>query len=102
MVTSYANQGTFSSRKLKGVKPKDNFIQNKYDFNIKTDYLPPQADIRPCVMPSSETSLKKLRTKRRRIRNHFNGIDHISHVAITVSWKVCKKNVLVAVQFKVS
>ena len=65
LTSYYANQGAFSSRKLKGVKPKDDFIQNKYDSNIKTGYLPPQADIRPCVMPSSETRLKKLRTKRR-------------------------------------
>jgi hypothetical protein len=58
LTSYYANQGAFSSRKLKGVKPKDDFIQNKYDSNIKTGYLPPQADIRPCVMPSSEIRLK--------------------------------------------
>ena len=86
----YVSKNNFVSKKLPGIKINNNFNLNKNDLKIKGSYHLPKTEIRHLLLPSSEKSLKKLTTKRRRIRNHFGGQDHLDQVAITVSWKSSK------------
>ncbi len=97
----YVNKNTFISRKLKGITNK-NYIFHKNDLNVKENYHLPKTDIRSLLLPSSEKSLKKLRTKRRRIRSHFGGQGHLDQVAITVSWESNKSSTLVGIKFRIS
>ena len=58
--------------------------------------------IRNLVLPCSEKQLKSLRTKRRRIRNHFGGFDRLGEVAVTVSWDRFKDQTLFGFQIQAS
>lgn len=53
-------------------------------------------------MPKSDKFLKKLRTKRRRIKNHFGGAENMEQTAITVSYKSSKSSMLIGVKFRIS
>ena len=97
----YVNKNTFISRKLKGIRNK-NYILHKNDLNVKANYHLPKTDIRSLLLPSSEKSLKRLRTKRRRIRSHFSGQEHLDQVAITVSWESNKSSTLFGIKFRIS
>jgi hypothetical protein len=97
----YVNKNTFISRKLKGITNK-NYILHKNDLNVKENYHLPKTDIRSLLLPSSEKSLKKLRTKRRRIRSHFDGQEHLNQVAITVSCESNKLSTLFGIKFRIS
>lgn len=97
----YVNKNTFISRKLKGIKNK-NYALHKNDLNLKDSYHLPKTVIRSILLPSSEKGLKKLRTKRRRIRSHFGGQDHLDQVAITVSWEPFKSLTLFGIKFRIS
>jgi hypothetical protein len=98
----YVNKKKFIARKLKGIKIKKNFSLNKNDLNIKNDYFPPKTSIRSFLMPSSEKLLKRLRTKRRRIRSHFGGQSHLDQVAVTVSWHSCNSSTILGVRYRIS
>lgn len=82
-----SHDGRFINNRLKGIRPKALDLTHAHDRVVKENYQLPQPAIRTHLLPSSEKSLKKLRTKRRRIRNHFDGYDHIGSLAVTVSWK---------------
>lgn len=97
----YVNKNTFISQKLKGIKNK-NYAFHKNDLELKESYHLPKTDIRSILLPSSEKIIKKLRTKRRRIRSHFGGQDHLDQVAITVSWVPFKSLTLFGVKFRIS
>ncbi len=97
----YVNKNTFISRKLKGIKNK-NYAFHKNDLNLKDNYHLPKTVIRSILLPSSEKGLKKLRTKRRRIRSHFSGQDHLDQVAITVSWEPFNSLTLFGIKFRIS
>ena len=99
----YVNrEGVFRARKLPGMKLKDNYTLHKHDLELKEQYRLPKTEIRPCLLPSSEKSLKKLRTKRRRIRNHFGGQEHLDQVAITVSWTSRHDSTLFGIRLRIS
>ena len=53
-------------------------------------------------MPKSEKCLKKLRTKRRRIKSYFGGVENMEQVSITVSFKSVRSLMLIGVRFKIS
>jgi len=98
----YAKDGTFTKRKLKGIKVKAGLGLHTSDEEIKESYFPPASDIRPHLLPESEKGLKRLRTKRRRIRNHFDGLDHLAQLAITVGWKRSANATLIGIKLRVS
>ncbi len=97
----YINKNSLTSQRLKGIKNKE-IILHKNDLNLKENYLPRKTDIRPLLLPSSEKVLKKLCTKRRRIRNHFDGLEHLEQVAITVSWQSSKSLTLFGIKIRIS
>jgi hypothetical protein len=70
-------------RKLEGIRPSE--IDNLVKVELKEDYRPQVSELRKRIMPLSEKAQKKLRTKRRRIRNHFGTIDNIRDIAATLS-----------------
>jgi hypothetical protein len=53
-------------------------------------------------MPSSPTRLKKLNVKRRRIRNHFGGLDQLAQSAISVSYMAHGDTTLIGVRLRIS
>jgi hypothetical protein len=98
----HCNHGKFFSQKIKGIKNKVLTPLKKEALLIKDNYHPPKTEIRPYLLPSAEKSLKKLRTKRRRIRNHFGGYDNLDFVALTVSWKALNTSTLFGLKVKIS
>ncbi|MDB4334916.1 hypothetical protein OAA06_01010 [bacterium] len=68
---------------------------------LKSNYEIEKADIHEKLLPENEKQLKKLRTKRRRIRNHFDGLDNISNIDISVSKKENKNKILIGIKIRV-
>ncbi|MDA3892094.1 MAG: hypothetical protein PF517_10570 [Salinivirgaceae bacterium] len=64
-------------------------INNKVS-ELQNNYVIEKTDIHERLLPDSEQQLKKLRTKRRRIRNYFEGLDNIGNIDISVSKKILK------------
>jgi len=96
------SHGKFISKKIKGIKNKELTPLNKEALVLKDNYHLPKTEIRPYLLPSAEKSLKKLRTKRRRIKNHFGGYDNLDLVALTVSWKALNTSTLFGLKFRIS
>ena len=92
----------FFSKKIKGIKNKVLTPLKKEALVLKGNYHPPKTEIRPYLLPSAEKSLKKLRTKRRRIRNHFGGYDNLDLVAMTISWKALNTSTLFGLKVRIS
>lgn len=78
-------QGRFLGAKLKGIKASPVTVLHSGTREVKDDYRVPKSELRTLLLPDTDKALKKIRTKRRRIRNHFGGMDNIDEVAITVS-----------------
>lgn len=98
----HCSHGKFSSKKIKGIKNKVLTPLKKEALVLKDNYHPPKTEIRPYLLPAAEKSLKKLRTKRRRIRNHFGGYDNLDLVALTVSWKAVNSSTLLGLKIRIS
>ncbi len=86
LISYYTSEGNFTDKKLKGISTNVHVL-HKTDLELKDNYKLPETAIRPYLLPSSKKHLKKLMTKRRRIRNHFGGQNHLEQVMITVSWQ---------------
>lgn len=98
----HPSHGKFISKKFKSIKNKELTPLNKEALVLKDNYHLPKTEIRPYLLPSAEKSLKKLRTKRRRIRNHFGGYDNLDLVALTVSWKALNTTTFFGLKFRIS
>jgi hypothetical protein len=98
----HSSHGKFISKKFKGIKDKELTPLNKKALVIKGNYHLPKTEIRPYLLPCAEKSLKKLRTKRRRIRSHFGGYDNLDLVALTVSWKALNASTLFGLKLRIS
>ena len=98
----FFNGDNFSSKTIKGVTPIKLPPLIKKGLQPKTLYEEPKTEIRHLVLPSSEKSLKKLRKKRRRIRNYFGGTENMEMVAITISFNSFKSYALIGVRIKIS
>jgi len=97
----YVGEETIVRSRLKGVRPRSEAYTVRVDA-LRESYQPPQSELRSELMPESAKKLKKLRTKRRRIRNHFGGLDNLSEVSVTVSWQALGEQILVGVKIRVS
>lgn len=69
---------------------------------LKTDYRIKISEMAQALLPESPKQQEKLRTKRRRIRNHFGGIDNIGGIAVTVSWTSTGDTKIIGVHILVS
>jgi hypothetical protein len=98
----YFDGDNFSPKPLKGVRPIKLPPQVKKDLQPKAQYAEQKTEIRHLVLPKSEKSLKKLRTKRRRIRNYFGGIDNMDMAAVTVSFESFRSSILIGIRIKIS
>lgn len=98
----FFNGDNFSPKPLKGVRSIKLPPQVKKDLKPKEQYAEQKTEIRHLVLPKAERSLKKLRTKRRRIRNYFGGLDNMGMAAVTVSFESFKASILIGVRIKIS
>ncbi|MBN2418063.1 MAG: hypothetical protein JXL81_01655 [Deltaproteobacteria bacterium] len=98
----YYNGDNFSAKPLKGISTIKMPGKIKKDLKPQASYLEPGTDIRNLVLPKTEKGLKKLRTKRRRIRSYFGGTENMDLVAITVSYKPVNASALIGVRIKIS
>jgi hypothetical protein len=69
------------------------------DMTLDT-YEIEKTDIHEKILPESEIQLKKLKTKRRRIRNYFEGIDNIGNIDISLSKKDIKDKILIGIKIR--
>ncbi len=91
-----------TDRPLPGIHRKKQYYDAPLASEIVASYRPPETPIRAALVPEASRQLKRLRVKRRRIRNHFGGMDHLSEVAITASWMSHGATTLVGVVVRVS
>ncbi len=98
----YINDKTITGKPLQGIHIKPDIVLRKEGLVLKESYFHPNTEIRSLLLPSSEKKLKKLYTKRRRIRNRFGGFDHIDQVAVTVSMRSMGPNTLIGIRIRVS
>ena len=94
--------GKFNSQRIKGIKNKILTPLKQQALVLKNNYHHPKTEIRSYLLPSSDKSLKKLRTKRRRIRSYFGGFDNLDLIAFTVSWKAMNYSTLFGLRIKIS
>lgn len=93
------NVGKITEKKLKGIKiPKKNINNRKTE--LQDSYENKKTDIHEILLPSSIQQLKKLRTKRRRIRNYFEGLNNIENVDITLSKKDIQDQILIGFKIR--
>jgi len=98
----YLDQDIITDQPLPGILPKPEITPAKNDLILKNSYEHAQVDIRPLLLPETPGRLKKLRIKRRRIRNHFQGQDHLAQVAVTVSWLEQGDQTLIGIRVRIA
>jgi hypothetical protein len=98
----YVSEEIITDKPLKGIDAKPVIRLNKNDLVLKDSYHQPKTEIRSLLLPSSSKHLKKLYTRRRRIRSYFDGLDHLERISAAVSWKSMGTEILVGLQVRVS
>lgn len=98
----YLDQDIITDQPLPGIQPKPEITPAKRDLILKDSYEHSPLDIRPLLLPTAPGRLKKLRVKRRRIRNHFQGQDHLEQVTVTVSWLALGAQTLIGIRVRVA
>lgn len=98
----YVSDELVSGKLLVGIRVKPDIPLTKNTQEIKANYHQPQTPIRSLLLPVSDKELKRLSTKRRRIRNHFGGLDNLGQIAVTVSLRETTAGMLVGVKIRVS
>jgi hypothetical protein len=91
-----------SARQLPGIDVLADLPFAGKERPLREDYAPISTPIRALLMPTSEKRLKRLTTARRRIRNHFGGLESLDEVAVTVSWRPLGAQSLIGVRIQVS
>lgn len=99
----YIESKTVNEGRLPGIRPKPTLAQRKTEELEKgACFHPPSAALREHLTPTSEREVKTLRTRRRRIRNHFGGLQNLTDLAITVSWLQLADGFLLGIRLRVS
>ncbi|MCD4747026.1 MAG: hypothetical protein K8R58_12080 [Bacteroidales bacterium] len=94
------NDGKITKKKLKGINiPKKNINHGKTE--LQDSYETKKIDIRGMLIPSSVQQLKKLRTKRRRIRNYFEGLINIENIDVSLSKKDIQDKMLIGLKIRI-
>lgn len=102
LVSYFIDTKHITNKWLQGIDLPKEVENNKKDIVIKESYIPSLPPIRSLLLPESSQRLKKLNTKRRRIRNHFDGLSHLDQVAVTVSLQPLGSLTLIGVHIQVS
>lgn len=76
-------------------KPKNSTKLFNDEFLIETA-------IHQSLLPKNPKELKKLRTKRRRIRAHFGSYGNIKEIAATISWRNYKNKIVCGLKLHIS
>ena len=97
----YIHGNGITAKPLPGIIPK-NFSGSSKPVELRADYTVPPLPIRPTILPQQPTALKKLRTKRRRIRNHFEGLENMESVALTLSACAFQQGCLIGLRVQVN
>lgn len=97
----YLGEETITGSPLRGIRVSSEPPRQSKE-PIKESYHLPTTPVRESLLPDSLRQLKKLRTKRRRIRNHFGGLDNIAQIAVTVSWTPLGARTLIGIQVQAS
>ncbi len=92
----FVSANHLTNRPLRGIRPL-----TFGDYRPSQGH-PPAVDLRYYLLPESEKQIKKLRTQRRRIRNHFGGLEALEHNALTVCWTETKKGTLIGLRLRVA
>ena len=98
----YVGDGEFTDSPLRGVRVKSDESLGLGSAEPKDSYHLPKTEIRHLLLPESERKLKKLRTKRRRIRAHFGGLDRMSEAAVTLSASRARSATLIGVRIRIA
>lgn len=98
----YVGGHDVTGKRLRGIHDKRQDAYKPGGGAVRDWYHPPSTEIRRFLLPDSASRLKRLTTKRRRIRNHFGGQDHLDQVAVTVSWRTLGQETLIGVRLRVS
>lgn len=85
---------------LRGVRVKSDKSLGIGNAEPKDSYHLPKTEIRHLLLPESERKLKNLRTKRRRIRAYFGGLDRMSEAAVTLSASRTRSATLIGVRIR--
>ena len=85
-----------------GIKVKPDTPLTQKTKVIKPNYHQVSPQIRKSLLPSCSKDLKRLSKKCRRIRNHFDGLDNLALVAVTVSLRGFNGGQLIGVKIRVS
>ncbi len=89
--------------RLPGVRPKQTPTPRKAEeLEEGTCFHPPSVALREHLTPISEREAKTLRTRRRRIRNHFGGFQNLTELAITVSWLQLSDGILLGIRLRIT
>jgi hypothetical protein len=87
---------------LPGISVKPDTPLTQKTKVLKSNYRHTSPEIRALLLPSSAKDLKRLSKKCRRIRNHFDGLDNLASVAVTVSLQAFNGAQLIGVKIRVS
>jgi hypothetical protein len=98
----YLDSTRITDQPLSGIRPNPEIMPAKNDLILKDSYEHVPVDIRPLLLPASPGRLKKLRVKRRRIRNHFQGAEHLEQVAVSVSWLERGTETLIGIRVRIA
>jgi len=93
------NDGKISEKKLKDIKIPIKSINSK-KAELQDSYEINKPDIHELLLPTSVQQLKKLRTKRRRIRNYFEGLNNIEKIAVSLSKISIHDQVLIGIKIR--
>lgn len=92
-------EGIITSKKLSGIRiPKRGIVPRKTE--LQDSYEIEKTAIHEALIPDSAKQLKKLRTKRRRIRNHFEGLMNIEKIDVTLSIRPVQANVIIGIKIR--
>jgi len=96
----YVGDEGFTDSPLKGVRVKSDKSLGLGSGEPKDSYHLPKTEIRHLLLPESKRKLKKLRTKRRRMRAYFGGLDRMSEAAVTLSASRTRSATLIGVRIR--
>ena len=98
----HVNAETITSKPLPGIHVLPDLPHAKKDRPLRDDYAPTSTPLRSLLLPGSDKRLKRLLTARRRIRNHFGGLENLDQVAVMASWRPFGVQCLIGVRIQVS
>lgn len=87
---------------LPGIRPKMSALPKAEELEPGSNCFAPRPTWREALMPTAPRELKKLSTRRRRIRNHFGGFHNLADLAVTASWLPSRQGALLGMRLRLS